>query len=309
MLDETLVVLTTEFGRTPDVVKERQGRNHYPKAFSSLLAGGGIRGGQKYGSTCHEGREVVRDKVPVQAFNATIAHALGMPVDHVLHSPSGRPFQVAHKGQAGHGAIRMSGLQKLWVVATVPIMIGALSAQRAIEFERDVLPIFQQRCYSCHAERDLAGKKRRIKGGLRLDGAEHIVRGGDGGRVLVPGDPEQSELFTRTILPPDHDDIMPARGEPLTDAQVTTLRSWIANGAAFGGWAGLAAPALEKDTKRMSVRAPIQREQWYADVASGLTPIENGAEVQIDGCAGRTGDARQFVATRRVLGPRARNDR
>lgn len=99
LLDETLVVLTTEFGRTPDVVKERQGRNHYPKAFSSMLAGGGIRGGQKFGSTCPEGREIVRDKVTVQAFNATIAHALGMPVDHVLHSPSGRPFQVAHKGK------------------------------------------------------------------------------------------------------------------------------------------------------------------------------------------------------------------
>ncbi len=57
LLQQTLVVLTTEFGRTPDIDQD-QGRNHYPKAFSCLLAGGGVRGGQRYGSTDGEGREV-----------------------------------------------------------------------------------------------------------------------------------------------------------------------------------------------------------------------------------------------------------
>ena len=99
LLRETLVVLATEFGRTPDI-DEDQGRNHYPKAFSSLLAGGGIRGGQTYGSTDAEGREVDEDPVSIQDFNATIAHACGLPLDHVLTSPSGRPFKVADKGTA-----------------------------------------------------------------------------------------------------------------------------------------------------------------------------------------------------------------
>jgi len=97
LLRETLVVLATEFGRTPDI-DEDQGRNHYPKAFSSLLAGGGIRGGQRYGRTDDEGREVADDPVSIQDFNATIAHACGLPLDHVLTSPSGRPFKVADKG-------------------------------------------------------------------------------------------------------------------------------------------------------------------------------------------------------------------
>ena len=100
MLDSTLVVLATEFGRTPKIQTERDnGRNHYPQAFSCLLAGGGIKGGIKYGKTDKEGREVVEDMVVVPDFNATIAHALGIPLDKEIMSPSMRPFTVADKGE------------------------------------------------------------------------------------------------------------------------------------------------------------------------------------------------------------------
>ena len=56
LLEETLVVLATEFGRTPNI-NVNDGRDHYPKAFSCMLAGGGIRGGQVWGSTDEEGRK------------------------------------------------------------------------------------------------------------------------------------------------------------------------------------------------------------------------------------------------------------
>lgn len=100
MLDSTLVVLATEFGRTPKIQTDRDnGRNHYPQAFSCLLAGGGIKGGLKYGSTDKEGREVVENMVVIPDFNATIAHALGIPLDKKVMSPSMRPFTVADKGE------------------------------------------------------------------------------------------------------------------------------------------------------------------------------------------------------------------
>lgn len=100
MLQDTLVVLATEFGRTPTVQVERNnGRNHYPQAFTCLLAGGGIKGGLKYGSTDKEGREVVENQVNVPSFNATIAHALGLPLEKKTMSPSLRPFTVADKGK------------------------------------------------------------------------------------------------------------------------------------------------------------------------------------------------------------------
>lgn len=98
LLDSTLVVLATEFGRTPKI-NQNKGRDHYPKAFSGILAGGGIKGGQVYGKTDAGGMNVVENKVKVEDFNATIATALGLPINQILHSPTGRPFQVAHKGK------------------------------------------------------------------------------------------------------------------------------------------------------------------------------------------------------------------
>lgn len=100
LLESTLVVLATEFGRTPEIVTNRNnGRNHYPKAFSCLLAGGGIQGGRVYGKTDDQGREVVEDVVEVPDFNATIAYAMGLPLQKKIFSPTRRPFTVADEGQ------------------------------------------------------------------------------------------------------------------------------------------------------------------------------------------------------------------
>jgi uncharacterized protein (DUF1501 family) len=98
LLNETLVVLASEFGRTPDI-NQNVGRDHYPKAFSAIMAGGGIKGGQVYGKTDKEGREVIENKVEVPSINASIAFALGLPLDQVIYSPSKRPFTIADKGQ------------------------------------------------------------------------------------------------------------------------------------------------------------------------------------------------------------------
>ena len=98
LLDETLVVVGTEFGRTPEL-NSNNGRNHHPNAFSCLLAGGGIKGGQFYGATDERGQSVIENSVSVPDFNATIAHALGLPLDKIIYSPTGRPFRVADNGK------------------------------------------------------------------------------------------------------------------------------------------------------------------------------------------------------------------
>ena len=99
LLEQTLVVLATEFGRTPKIVTEKNGRNHYPKAFSCVLAGGGVRGGIRYGRTDETASEVTDDLVTIPDFNATIAYALGLPLDKEVISPSRRPFRVADSGK------------------------------------------------------------------------------------------------------------------------------------------------------------------------------------------------------------------
>ena len=98
MLDETLVVLASEFGRSPKI-NGNNGRDHYPKAFTTLMAGGGIKGGQAYGKTDPSGAEPIENKLQIQDFNATIGYALGMPLDKVVISPQGRPFTMADKGR------------------------------------------------------------------------------------------------------------------------------------------------------------------------------------------------------------------
>lgn len=98
-LDDTLVVVATEFGRTPEIKTEHaDGRDHHPGAFSCVLAGGGVKGGTNYGTTDASGSKVKKDAVSVQDFNATIAYALGLPYETVLMSPTKRPFKIADKG-------------------------------------------------------------------------------------------------------------------------------------------------------------------------------------------------------------------
>ncbi|MDF1849718.1 MAG: DUF1501 domain-containing protein [Verrucomicrobiales bacterium] len=98
LLDDTLIVLTSEFGRTPRI-NQNVGRDHYPKAFSCAFAGGGIVGGRRWGKTDETGETVVENQVGPADINATIGYALGLPLDQVLYSPSKRPFTAAHKGK------------------------------------------------------------------------------------------------------------------------------------------------------------------------------------------------------------------
>lgn len=98
LLNETLIVLTTEFGRSPQI-NYNAGRDHHPAAFSSVLAGGGIKGGQFYGKSDAGGVNVEEDGVSPSDFNATMATVLGLPLKTVVHSPTGRPFMVAHDGE------------------------------------------------------------------------------------------------------------------------------------------------------------------------------------------------------------------
>jgi hypothetical protein len=96
-LDSTLIVLATEFGRTPKI-NVNAGRDHHPAAFSTLLIGGGIKTGQVYGVSDEDGFYVEDQNVSVQDFNATIAAAMGLRHDQEIFSPTGRPFNISNGG-------------------------------------------------------------------------------------------------------------------------------------------------------------------------------------------------------------------
>jgi hypothetical protein len=102
MLNDTLVVVATEFGRSPEIQADHKlGRDHHPSAFTCLLAGGGVKGGYRYGETDSKADKVKDKPVTLPAFNATIAHALGIDSTEVVVSPSRRPFVIGGEDKEG----------------------------------------------------------------------------------------------------------------------------------------------------------------------------------------------------------------
>ena len=92
MLDSTLVVVATEFGRKPNF--DGDGRSHHPVCFSTVLAGGGTKAGFVYGKSDDDGYYVDENAVSIGAFHASIAFAAGMEIEKPAMSPSGRPMTV-----------------------------------------------------------------------------------------------------------------------------------------------------------------------------------------------------------------------
>ncbi|MEO8663204.1 MAG: DUF1501 domain-containing protein [Bryobacteraceae bacterium] len=94
MLDDTLVVWTTEFGRTPWGSTQSKGREHYNKVYSSWLAGGGIKGGIVHGASDEYGVGIAQDEVHVHDFHATILHCLGFDHTRLTYRHAGRDFRL-----------------------------------------------------------------------------------------------------------------------------------------------------------------------------------------------------------------------
>jgi uncharacterized protein (DUF1501 family) len=93
-LNETLVVVLTDFGRTPRI-NGGAGRDHYPDVYSVLLAGGGIRGGQVYGSSDERGAFPKTQACSPPDIHATIFHALGISPRAIIRDRLGRPFPIS----------------------------------------------------------------------------------------------------------------------------------------------------------------------------------------------------------------------
>jgi hypothetical protein len=95
-----------------------------------------------------------------------------------------------------------------------------------INFKRDIQPIFEQRCYECHGEK-------KQKSGIRLDRKAAVFKGGDSGKpAVVPNKSAESPLVQR-VTSKDPDELMPPKGDPLTEAQIALLRAWIDQGAVW----------------------------------------------------------------------------
>jgi uncharacterized protein (DUF1501 family) len=103
MLDSTLVLVTTEFGRSPKI-NSTGGRDHHPKVFSIVMAGGGIKKGMVHGATDPTGSEPEDDPLTVPDYAATVYHLLGIDCEKTLMAGA-RPVKIIKDGEIAKGVL------------------------------------------------------------------------------------------------------------------------------------------------------------------------------------------------------------
>jgi len=114
------------------------------------------------------------------------------------------------------------------------VLLSPLCAE-ALDYERDIMPIFEKKCADCHSR--ASGES---KGGLILDDPQHLLGRLEKNSLVVPGDWDASYLFITLYRPADDEEAMPpkGKGERLTPEEVTLVQKWITEGAPILGERG-----------------------------------------------------------------------
>lgn len=170
----------------------------------------------------------------------------------------------------------------LWIAladAQEPVPAPAPAPAAApVDFTRQIAPLLLQRCVECHGPH-------KQEGDLRLDQRALVFPDGKNDEwVVQPGKPDDSELLRRVLLPVGDDDVMPAKGEPLTQAQQALLRQWIAEGAEWPatGDAVFAAAAAAREAARIRFELPVVDAAQQAAIAGALRELRQlGATAQV----------------------------
>jgi uncharacterized protein (DUF1501 family) len=98
LLDSTLVIVGTEFGRTPKI-NPTSGRDHWPRVYSTVMAGGGIKRGIVYGKSDPTGSEPAENPVDIENWAATIYSLVGIDPNKTLMAPGDRPVKIIDGGK------------------------------------------------------------------------------------------------------------------------------------------------------------------------------------------------------------------
>ena len=137
----------------------------------------------------------------------------------------------------------MHWLNPIWLFSIPATALAVVSPEQVEFFEREVRPVLADQCYSCHG----AEKQ---KAELRLDSRDAVLKGGDGGAVVVLGKPEESSLIKS--IRHEGDSKMPAKAPKLSDPQIAALTEWVRMGL----------PWPEGETRKLSNAERAAREHW-----------------------------------------------
>ncbi|MDA0814609.1 MAG: hypothetical protein O3C21_19715, partial [Verrucomicrobia bacterium] len=155
--------------------------------------------------------------------------------------------------------IRISHILPIFSLPLLAAIIPANAQEDArgagkISFEKQVKPILESACIRCHDQEEAEGE-------LMLDTRANALVGGENGPALVPGKPEESPLYTSTMLPENDDLSMPPKGQFLAKSQIEIIGKWISEGAEWPE-----PIKLEKQSRMMFARdiQPILEEHCAA---------------------------------------------
>jgi hypothetical protein len=157
------------------------------------------------------------------------------------------------------------------------ILTFAASDITALDYERDIMPIFEKKCGECHSR-----AKETSKGGLILDDPDHLFARFEKNSLVVPGDWDASYLFITLYRPEDDDDAMPpkGKGERLTAGEVTLVQKWITEGAPIKGERGAKGEMPEGADTAMEkpVKTPPAPREWVNREGKAITATLMGIE-------------------------------
>jgi len=175
------------------------------------------------------------------------------------------------------------------ILHAIVVIVALAGSIRAADDERlfdsKVAPVLTEKCVSCHQAAN-------AKGGFDLTTREALLRGGDGGPGMVPGKPEESPIYLRTISQNGQRPEMPEKGDPITSREAASLREWIEQGAVWpeklvlreksradaSFWSlrpiAEVAPPDAADAPPLWQSNPVDRFVWQGLAKRGLTPNE-----------------------------------
>ena len=173
----------------------------------------------------------------------------------------------------------------IFIVVFAPVAISA-DLQPESDFETQILPILQNRCFSCHSapKVDTNGTVTKPKGGVQLDSVKGIETSLHG-EVIVAGKSEDSLLYQRITLPEGDTGIMPPpdEGDPLSKKEIDLIRKWIEQGANYGRWEGnqpqYEPPNTDTDSYRPTVMSPITSLVFSPEGKSVIACSQAGVHV------------------------------
>ena len=219
--------------------------------------------------------------VPNDLDKSRLYTVLNLPEDDDLFMPpKGGPMDQEQKDTIKRWIQEGAKPSKNSVSATKG---GIPAPDEPVSFANHILPLFEKRCVSCHGEPYVKnGRTIKPTAGLQLDTYEMVIKGNLDGTIVTPGDPTVSTLYQVVILPDDDPELMPPKGEPLTEDERTMIKRWILEGASEQPAAEAMDPNAAPKSKEKKVLASgtVDSKTSILDVLAKRVSIPSKTQIQ-----------------------------